>query len=605
MPRPFSFIDQKLQKQAIGVNILKFGLERALDIASADNEEGNKIVIPQEIIVGKNLTVPSNVYLHFTNVGSIQVRSGYTLTVNGTVFSEGGDDFTGEGTVDLSEATLFSSKNETVSQFGAVGDGITDDTVSINKAIEAMSATGGDVIFESGNTYMVDAETSIKLKSDVSLLIPKTTTIKAIANNVESYQILKAENISNFKIYGGGTIEGERDDHVGTTGEWGMGISILGCNGYEISDLTIIDCWGDGIYIGTGTAAFSANGYISNVTCDNNRRQGMSIISVKKLTVENSSFINTNGTLPTAGIDLEPNDGTNFLENVYFSNIYTENNGGSGFIISTRNLTNDISITVDGLKDVGSNQGIYIEGSADVPHGGIVDIYKFVSEDANEAGILSRNKASSYMVNVHNPTIVNANTSEGGSTSYSSAISIMREAGDTSTGDIGGFRIVEPDIFGDKQVRSICVNDEKGLGVANISIENPINLGTPTTSKVFMAAESLSAMSDRHKTNSFSAAGNVTFYGADAKNYFDNTGSAGLTTVTLSDSVPLNFPVKLTNLEGNAYRVLATAGTILPDQAVAGNYISSSTKGDSITIERIDTGEFIITNKIGTWTAEV
>lgn len=67
--------------------------------------------------------------------------------------------------------------------FGAVGDGITDDAESIQRAINECSITGGTVIFPAGYTFY---SSSISAASNVELHIEKGTTLKA-TGNIEKY----------------------------------------------------------------------------------------------------------------------------------------------------------------------------------------------------------------------------------------------------------------------------------------------------------------------------------------------------------------------------------------------------------------------------------
>jgi len=61
------------------------------------------------------------------------------------------------------------------------------------------------------------------------------------------------------------------------------------------------------------------------VIADNNRRQGLSIIDARNVTVRNSVFSNTHGTRPSAGIDIEPDkrrrvDGVTITHSAFFGN---------------------------------------------------------------------------------------------------------------------------------------------------------------------------------------------------------------------------------------------------------------------------------------------
>ncbi|MBP1744949.1 MAG: pectate lyase superfamily protein, partial [Firmicutes bacterium] len=102
---------------------------------------------------------------------------------------------------------------------------------------------------------------------------------------------------------------------------------------------------------------------IENVYLDNNRRQGITVISAKNLTIKNSIITNTNGTNPYSGINFEPNFNTEFMTNVVVQNVQTMNNEGYGIYIngidrlSTGPNANDVSVTIINHTDIGSLQG--------------------------------------------------------------------------------------------------------------------------------------------------------------------------------------------------------------------------------------------------------
>jgi parallel beta-helix repeat protein len=210
---------------------------------------------------------------------------------------------------------------------GAKGDGTTDDTTAIQLAIEKVSLTGGTVAVPAG-TYMVDAVRGVELASRVTLRLDPRATLKAIPNDRANHSILRMSNVTKANVIGGALI-GERHQHGGTTGEWGMGITISGSEQIVIEELTISNMWGDGIYINKQ----SRNVKICAVTSDSNRRQGLSVISVDGLEVAHSTFSNTSGTDPAAGIDLEPNL-HDTIDNVRIHDSRFFNNDGAGILIT-------------------------------------------------------------------------------------------------------------------------------------------------------------------------------------------------------------------------------------------------------------------------------
>lgn len=118
------------------------------------------------------------------------------------------------------------------------------------------------------------------------------------------------------------------------------------------------ECWGDGIYIG-GDGATSKGGLnvsINNVKCISNRRQGLSVVHGSNIKITNSSFNYTSGTLPSAGIDLEPNDiGTTDyqkLENILIDSCEFLENSGSGIEVAVhanRATINGVTLSKNNL----------------------------------------------------------------------------------------------------------------------------------------------------------------------------------------------------------------------------------------------------------------
>jgi polygalacturonase len=206
-----------------------------------------------------------------------------------------------------SPAITIGSTSVNVRNFGAMGNGVTDDTAAFQAAINALPASGGTVVVPTG-TYMIDATKSINMRSNTRLSLWGTATLQAIPNNASFAAVVKAWNVSNVEILGG-KIEGERNQHLGTNG-MGYGISIQESSQIYVHDITLADNWGDGILVGTtsGWRKFTPSSYVTvvRVHADNNRSQGMSITAANHEYALYSSFDNTNGTLPQAGIDIEP-----------------------------------------------------------------------------------------------------------------------------------------------------------------------------------------------------------------------------------------------------------------------------------------------------------
>lgn len=205
----------------------------------------------------------------------------------------------------------------------------------IQKAIDYASANRLKKVFIPDGNYQIDAagaitsQRGVSLRDNIHLRLSSKAVLMAIPNKSANYSILRINNVSNVKI-SGGIIKGERGEHLGKSGEWGMGIDINTSNNIEVENVLIEDCWGDGIYIG-GTMP-SKGILIDSVKCTNNRRQGLSVVNCDDLIIRNSVFSLTKGTSPQSGIDLEPNEGQT-VKNVEIYNCLLEKNADRGLLM--------------------------------------------------------------------------------------------------------------------------------------------------------------------------------------------------------------------------------------------------------------------------------
>jgi hypothetical protein len=181
-------------------------------------------------------------------------------------------------------------------------------------------------------------DNGLRIKSDTRIIFMPGSKIILSPTAKSNYAIFQIRNVANVML-SNPVIIGDRYNHIGTSGEWGMGIGIYSSANITVVGAKVTNCWGDGIYIGRSKNSISPNRIrIINAFLDYNRRDGISVVSVDSLLLDSIYARNCNGTLPMSGINLEPESFNDDLLNIVMNNIKTENNAGNGIQVGYNKL---------------------------------------------------------------------------------------------------------------------------------------------------------------------------------------------------------------------------------------------------------------------------
>lgn len=176
-------------------------------VADAGTEPAT-LAISSEQFVRRSVTVPANIRLRFIRGGAVTVPAGASLTINGPLDGELREIFKGTGSVSL----FTSPERATPQMFGAKGDGQTDDTVSVQKAIDS-----SDNVFFPDGTYVLGkitpslgylANTLLKLHSNLSvsgngkksILKVRDHTLDATKDTASNANVMVGIDLENVSI---------------------------------------------------------------------------------------------------------------------------------------------------------------------------------------------------------------------------------------------------------------------------------------------------------------------------------------------------------------------------------------------------------------------
>lgn len=174
--------------------------------------------------------------------------------------------------------------------------------------------------------------------------------------------------------------------------EWRHGLAILACKNVLIQDIAIERTGGDGIYLGAAYGKGPNDGItIRRVDCNENHRQGISVITANNLLIEDCLLRNTSGTAPEAGIDYEPNGVNEVLSNCVIRRCIAEGNKGSGYLICPQAMnptSKPISIIIDRCVAKKNHQhALQVCSKPQASVSGVISIRRFEGSNDQMAGL--------------------------------------------------------------------------------------------------------------------------------------------------------------------------------------------------------------------------
>jgi hypothetical protein len=254
-------------------------------------------------------------------------------------------------------------------------------TTDATAALQAAINTGQNVFVpKESSDWFVTPITLANANQEVLFESGAAVTAKAGAFTGTGDCLFNVTGSGVSMVGPGATLKMQQTDYTGssyTASESRHAINLAGVTNCTIDGLNILNTGGDGVIVGAGAGSwYSQDVTIKNVTINNAYRNGISVISVKNLLVDNCTIVNTAGTLPKDGIDFEPDNNSEVLQNCIVRNSIINTNSRSGIEFLLGHLTNATTYSMTGsslekLTIVGNGSGTIADESAGI----VIDRY--------------------------------------------------------------------------------------------------------------------------------------------------------------------------------------------------------------------------------------
>lgn len=341
---------------------LALGAASAVAALTAASAAGGPVLIPKgTYLIDQDVTCSAPL---FFAGGVFSIAAGKTLTINGPVQAPPTQIFTGSGTVAFGQGSI----SEVFPQWwGAVGDGVADDTAALTATFKSLQFTGGRVFFPKG-TYLSD---KIDLRYHYNITI---TGPDELANKpYRSVVILKARSVTDVflqlsdvtdtvtempdQTYGMGLGIVVKNIIIDASSKANTGINL--CRSNKLLNVKVERAVYDGIVfegmsqpIWLDNVTSRLNGRdglrvkaplttvysITNSEFDSNGGNGMTIYCGSTITLKNILLqSNTGNGLHIEQLDPALYDNRIFLSILSIEQVYAEANSGWGLYITSYN----------------------------------------------------------------------------------------------------------------------------------------------------------------------------------------------------------------------------------------------------------------------------
>lgn len=251
-----------------------------------------------------------------------------------------------------------------VRAYGATGNGTTNDTTTIQAAIDAAIAAGGGIVFFPKGTYLANGLTCAgdnvsflgtgwgSILRQVATAADNTAMLLVSGTGITAASNRRNVRIDDLQFYGRSETE--------TFTEYVHMVVFSGVSHARVTGCQFKAWRGDAIYMGSGfPSAVERHNVDIQVErnlfdgVSNTQRNGVSIIDGTDIYIERNAFRNVSTSFSPGPIDMEPNSSYSAVRNIHVTENSFENCSGN-----VGNVTFDMNPTQASLTT--KSQGIYI-----------------------------------------------------------------------------------------------------------------------------------------------------------------------------------------------------------------------------------------------------
>ena len=210
-------------------------------------------------------------------------------------------------------------------------------TTDATSALQAAINTGNNVFVPNlGTPWYVTPITLTQSNQEILFQSGAVVAAKPGAFLGAGDALFTATDCTNVSMVGyGATLTMQKNDYTQppySPGQWRSAIDLYGVSNFAVQGLSITNTGGDGVFVSNDHASTpSQNVTIKDTFINNAYRNGISVISVNGLLIDNSVIVSTSGSgLPQAGIDFEPDYSYETISNFTVRNTILNANAGPG-----------------------------------------------------------------------------------------------------------------------------------------------------------------------------------------------------------------------------------------------------------------------------------